>query len=179
MDSLQINMARSCAVVLILLVAYDIYNHYLKQKVSEIMSKFSRFMKVNKATKENGFYAATKSLCDEKGKPLLWEFKPITSKENTELRESCMMDVPVTGKPNVTRPKFRSWLYVRKLIAASVVTPDLYDAELQDSYGVSTPEDLLMAMVDDPGEFDDLSAFVERFQGFDKSMDGKVDEAKN
>ena len=34
------------------------------------MSKFSRFMKTNKAEKKNGFYAPTKSLCDENGKPL-------------------------------------------------------------------------------------------------------------
>ena len=33
------------------------------------MSKFAKFMKANKAVKENGFYPATKSLCDEKGNP--------------------------------------------------------------------------------------------------------------
>ena len=42
------------------------------------MSKFAKFMKANKAVKENGFYPATKSLCDEKGNPLDWEFKHIT-----------------------------------------------------------------------------------------------------
>ena len=43
------------------------------------MSKFAKFMKANKAVKENGFYPATKSLCDEKGNPLEWEFKHISS----------------------------------------------------------------------------------------------------
>lgn len=51
------------------------------------MSKFAKFMKANKAVKENGFYPATKSLCDEKGNPLDWEFKHISSKENEELRD--------------------------------------------------------------------------------------------
>ena len=143
------------------------------------MSKFAKFMKANKAVKENGFYPATKTLCDEKGNPLNWEFKHITSKENEEIRESCTVDIPVTGKPNMYRLKLKSSHYIQKMIAASVVMPDLFDAELQDSYGVSTPEELLMAMVDDPGEYNDLAAFVQKFQGFNVSFEDKVNEAKN
>ena len=143
------------------------------------MSKFAKFMKTNKAVKENGFYPATKSLCDEKGNPLEWEFKRISSKENEEIRENCTIDIPVTGKPNMYRPKLKSSLYIQRMIAASVVVPDLFDSELQDSYGVKTPEDLLMAMVDDPGEYNDLAAFVQKFQGFNVSFEDKVNEAKN
>ena len=136
-------------------------------------------MKANKKVKENGFYAVTKSLCDEQGEPLKWEFRHITSKENEELRESCMMDIPVTGKPNLYRQKMKSSQYIQKMLAASVVMPDLYDAQLQDSYGVSTPEELLLAMVDDPGEYNDLATFIQKFQGFDISFEEKVDAAKN
>ena len=143
------------------------------------MSKFAKFMKANKAVKENGFYPATKSLCNERGNPLEWEFKHISSKENEEIREGCTIDIPVTGKPNMYRPKLKSSLYIQRMIAASVVMPDLFDSELQDSYGVKTPEDLLMAMVDDPGEYNELAAFVQKFQGFDVSIKDKVDEAKN
>ena len=53
------------------------------------MSKFAKFMKSNKTVKENGFYAPTRSLCDENGKPLEWEFRHITSKENEGLRDDC------------------------------------------------------------------------------------------
>lgn len=143
------------------------------------MSKFSKFMKSNKAVKENGFYAPTSSLCDENGKPLEWEFRHITSKENEDLRDSCTIDVPITGKPNMFRQKVKSGLYIQKMVAASVVVPDLYDKELQDSYGVMTPEELLLAMVDDPGEYNELASFVQRFQGFNVSFEDKVDEAKN
>lgn len=143
------------------------------------MSKFAKFMKANKALKENGFYPATKSLCDEKGNPLEWEFKHISSKENEEIREGCTIDVQVTGKPNMYRPKLKSGLYVQRMIAASVVVPDLFDTELQDSYNVKTPEDLLMEMVDDPGEYSDLAAFVQKFQGFNVAFEDKVNEAKN
>lgn len=143
------------------------------------MSKFAKFMKANKVEKQNEMHPVTKSLCDDKGNPLEWEFKHISSKENENIRESCMIEVPVTGKPNMYRPKLQSGKYIQKMIVASVVMPDLYDAELQDSYGVKTPEDLLFAMVDDPGEYNDLSAYVQKLQGFSVSFDEKVDEAKN
>lgn len=143
------------------------------------MSKFTQFMKSNKTVKENGFYPATASLRDKDGNPLKWEFKHISSKENEEIRDDCTIDVPVTGKPHMFRPKLKSSLYIQRMIAASVVVPDLYDAELQDSYGVKTPEDLLLAMVDDPGEYNDLASFVQNFQGFNVSFEDKVNEAKN
>ncbi|MCI9337453.1 MAG: hypothetical protein HFH93_07930 [Lachnospiraceae bacterium] len=143
------------------------------------MSKFSKFMKANKAEKANGFYAPTKSLCDEEKRPLEWEFRHITSKENENIREDCTIDVQITGKPNLFRQKILSGLYIRRMIAASVVVPDLYDQELQDSYGVKTPEELLLAMVDDPGEYNELANFVQKFQGFNVSFEDKVDEAKN
>jgi hypothetical protein len=143
------------------------------------MSKFSRFMKANKIEKKNTMYAATKSLCDENGNPLKWEFKHITSKEDEELRDECTAEVQVTGKPNLYRPRLNTSLYIKKMITNSVVMPDLLNAELQDSYGVKKPEDLLMAMVDDPGEYNDLSAFIQKFQGFNVSFEEKVKEAKN
>ena len=143
------------------------------------MSKFERFMKANKAVKENGKYAPTASLTDENGKPLEWEFRHITSRENEDLRESCTKEVQVTGKPNLFRPKLSVSQYMAKMITASTVFPDLYDTKLQDSYGVKTPEELLFAMVDDPGEYNDLGEWIQRFQGFTQSMDDLVDEAKN
>lgn len=143
------------------------------------MSKFSKFMRENKIKKKNGMYAPTRSLLDENGSPLEWEFRHITSRENENIRDDCTIDVSVTGKPNMFRPKLKSSLYIQKMIVASVVVPDLYDKELQDSYDAMTPEELLLAMVDDPGEYNDLAAFVQRFQGFDTSFQDRVDEAKN
>lgn len=143
------------------------------------MSKFSKFMKANKIEKKNEKYVATKSLCDENGKPLEWEFRHITSKENDALRDECTIEVPITGKPNMFRPKVQSSKYMQKMVAASIVMPDLYDKDLQDSYDVMTPEDLLLAMVDDPGEYNDLLSFVQRFQGFHVSFNDKVEDAKN
>jgi len=143
------------------------------------MSKFTRFLKENKIKKENTTYAATKSLTDEKGNPLLWTIRPITTKENEALRDECMVDVPVKGKPNLYRPKLLTNKYMAKLLAACVVEPNLYEAELQDSYGVNTPQDLVQAMVDDPGEYSDFVTFVQNFNGFNTSLEEDVEEAKN
>ena len=143
------------------------------------MSNFSRFMKNNKATKENTTFAATKSLTDEKGNPLEWVIKPLTTKENEKIRDDCMVDVPVTGKPNMFRPKLNTSKYIAKMLCACVVEPNLYDKELQDSYGVMTPEDLLKEMVDDPGEYQDFAAFIQNFNGFNTTLEDKVEEAKN
>lgn len=143
------------------------------------MSQFTRFMKKNKILKENTTYAATKSLVDEKGNPLLWTIKPLTTKENENMREECMIEVPIKGKPNMFRPKLNTSKYLAKMLVASVAEPNLYDKELQDSYEVMTPEDLIQAMIDDPGEYQDFTAFVQEFNGFNTSLDDKVEEAKN
>ncbi len=143
------------------------------------MSKFSAFMKQNKVVKANEMHPATASLCGADGKPLEWEFRHISSQENEAIREDCTIDIQVTGKPGMYRPRLKSSLYIKRMICASVVMPDLFDRELQDSYGVAKPEDLLMEMVDDPGEYNDLAAWVQKFQGFNVPFQGKVDEAKN
>lgn len=143
------------------------------------MSKFSRFMKANKAIKKNEHYAPTETLTDDNGNPLKWEFRPLTSKENETLRDSCTIEVQVTGKPNLYRPKLDASQYIAKMIVASTVYPDLYDSELQDSYNVKTPEDLLYALVDNAGEYQDFSVWMQKYQGFTKTLEEKVDEAKN
>lgn len=143
------------------------------------MSKFSRFMKVNKVAKQNEKFAPTTTLTDENGQPLEWEFRPIPTKENEALRDACTVEVQVTGKPNLFRPKLNTSQYLAKMIVASTVYPDLYDKELQDSYGVMTPEELLYAMVDNAGEYQDFTVWMQKFQGFTKTFEEKVDEAKN
>ena len=143
------------------------------------MGNLSLFLKKNKKVRENTFYAATKSLCDENGEPLKWEIKPVTTSESDEIRADCTIEVQVTGKPGMYRPKTDNELFVARLVAASVVFPDLYNKELQDSYGVTKPEELLKQMLDDPKEYNDFVGFVTGYNGFDESMDDKVAEAKN
>lgn len=143
------------------------------------MSDFSRFMKKNKITKKNTVFPATKSLVDEKGEPLQWVIKPLSTKENDNIRDACMIDVHVKGKPNMYRPKLDTSKYIAKMLCACVAEPNLYDKELQDSYGVMTPEELLKEMIDDPGEYQDFASFVQDYNGFNTSLEDKIEEAKN
>ena len=108
-----------------------------------------------------------------------WEIKPLTTRESDDIRESCTIEVPVKGKPNQFRMKVQSSKFGAKMLAASIVFPDLMNAELQDSYGVSTPDELVKEMIDDPGEYNRFLAFVQEFNGFDNNMEDKVEEAKN
>lgn len=139
---------------------------------------FSKFMKSNKIERKNVKYAPTKSMLDENGKPLEWELKPLTANEAEDIREACTVDVPVKGKNGMFRSKLLTKQYMAKMIVKSVVVPDLYNAELQDSYGVTTPEALLMEMVDNPKEYTDFVEFVQALSGFESLAD-KVEQAKN
>lgn len=139
---------------------------------------FERFMKKNKAVKENTFYPATASLCDENGKPLEWEIRALTTKETEAIREKNTLEIPVPGKPGMYRQKITE-NYVPSLICAAVVSPNLYDAELQDSYGVKTPQELIVEMIDNPDEYAKMLQFVQSYSGIKSTMDEEISEAKN
>lgn len=143
------------------------------------MSNFERFMKKNKQVRNNVFYAPTSSLTDENGNPLKWEIRHLTSEESDKIREACMYDAPVKGKPGQTVQKLNTSMYLAKMICASVVNPDLNNRELQDAYDVMKPEDLLREMVDLPGEYANFSSFIQKINGFDETLDDLVEEAKN
>lgn len=143
------------------------------------MSDLSRFLKKNKKLKENVQYAVTKSLTDEKGQPLLWEIRPLTSKETNRLTDECTFQEQVPGKPNVFRNKINSTKLLQKMMVASVVFPNLNDKDLQDSYGVMTPEELIIEMVDDPGEYNNFGKYLNELNGFNEGINEKVEEAKN
>ena len=142
------------------------------------MSKFTKFFKQNKIQKANTTYPATKSLVDENGKPLEWVIKPLTTDEDQKIRSACTYEEQVVGKRNEYKPKFDVQKYLCKMACASIEEPNLYDAELQNSYGVMTPEDLLKAMVDNPKEYDALVNFIDEYNG-NTSLEEKVEEVKN
>ena len=143
------------------------------------MSALTRFFKENKAIKENTTYPATSSLTDQNGKPLDWIIRPISTKKHEMIRDECTRDVPVVGKTNLYRPKFNSSQYITKLICESVVEPNLNDKELQDSYGVMSAEELILEMIDDPGEYANFAQFIQEFNGFATTLEDKIEIAKN
>ena len=143
------------------------------------MSSFSLFMKKNKKTRANAFYPATKSLTDENGEPIKWEIRPLTTAEDEAIREECTIEIPIPGKRGQFRTKIDVNAYLNRQMCAAIVYPDLENAELQDSYGVKTPVELLQALVDDPSEYAELRSFIQELSGFDRDLTEEVEEAKN
>ncbi|MCL2754397.1 MAG: hypothetical protein FWD35_01610 [Oscillospiraceae bacterium] len=138
------------------------------------MSELSLFLKDNKVRRENAFFAATKSLLNQEGQPLLWEVRPITTREDEAIREQCTF-----FDSSASRFRLNPSLYMAKLSAAAVVEPNLYNATLQNSYDCATPEELLREMLDDPAEYQAFVKFVQSFGDFSVSMEERVENAKN
>lgn len=143
------------------------------------MGNLSRFLKKNKVKKENLKLAASRFLTDESGKPLVWEIRPLSTKEDANIRDECTTEIQVVGKPGMYYPKFLSNAYLAKMAAACVVYPNLNDKELQDSYGVMGAEQLILELIDEPGEYNQFMNRIQAYQGFDQSFQDKVEEAKN
>ena len=86
--------------------------------------------------------------------------------------------VPIPGKKNQYSQNIDANAYTIKLAVRCTSFPNLNDAELQDSYGVKSAEQLLGAMLD-PGELDEYTRKVLEVNGFEKTESDLVDEAKN
>lgn len=141
------------------------------------MANLSAFLKKNKKIRPNFFYPATKSLCDEDGTPVEWEFKPISTKESEDLRIACT--VTKIGKGGQPQATLDTKKYINALIVKATVSPDLNNKELQDSYGVLTPEDLVFELIDCPSEYNELVKVIQDASDLNDTIGDKVKQAKN
>ena len=135
------------------------------------MNDLSVFLKENRKARENVFYCAGRDIKDSEGNIVKWEIRPISTSEEEKIREECTDCSGGRYKLNVNR-------YIEKMIAEAVVFPNLYDAKLQDSYGVKSPEALVKEILDEPGDYSRLAKFVQELNGF-KSLREDIEEAKN
>ena len=137
------------------------------------MSGLKAFLKQNKVEKENVKFAASKAFLDEDGKPIEWEIKPIKSRVAENIRAQCNKVVK-GNKVQTDNAKFN-----RLFVAECTVFPNLNDAELQDSYGVMSAEELIQEMLDNDGEY---QAYVKKcleVSGYNMSDAELVETAKN
>lgn len=142
------------------------------------MSDFSAFLAQNKVKQENVKFVVSSKFIGSDGKPIEWVLRAVTAKEDETIRRAATKKVKVPGRNNQYTTEMDSNLYLSKLTAASVVYPDLNNAELQDSYKVMGAEQLLGEMLTG-GEFITLSAKVAEINGFDTDINDAVEEAKN
>ncbi|WP_251320030.1 phage tail assembly chaperone [Flintibacter muris] len=142
------------------------------------MSKsLSAFMRPNVAEIKNACFAPSPRFVGEDGKPVEWEIRCISADEYARIRSSCIRQVPVIGKKGQYTQQLDTYTFQARVAAACTMFPDLNDAALQDSWGVTKPEDLVGAMLIG-GEFDDYITEVFKVNGF-KDEPELVDEAKN
>ena len=142
------------------------------------MSKsLSAFMRPNVAEIKNASFAPSPRFVGEDGKPVEWEIRCISADEYAKIRSDCFIQEWVPGKKNQMTQRLDIYAFQTRVAARCTVFPDLNDAALQDSWGVTKPEDLVGAMLIG-GEFEDYIKEVLRVNGF-KDETELVDEAKN
>lgn len=141
------------------------------------MSKFAAFMAQNVSKIENRKMVISKRFKDENGKPIEWEIRAIDSDENEDIQRRATIRQPVFGQRGAYSNDMDKVKYGYLLAAASVVYPDLKDVELQDSYGVKTPEALLKKMLY-PAEFGELLSQIGDLSNME-DLGNAVEEAKN
>ena len=141
------------------------------------MSDFTMFFADKVAKTETTKYVASKRFLDGK-KPIEWEIKAIDSSLDEAIRNECTKKVPIPGKRGQYTMDTDTDKYLARVCTVCTVFPNLNDVELQDSYGVKSAEDLLRKMLL-PGEYIEYKAKVMEVNGFDMSMEDRVDEAKN
>lgn len=114
---------------------------------------------------------------DDDGKPELWELRAISEEENSGIKDSCTSKSLIKGGRQGS--VFDGPLYTKRMTAASVVYPDLSNAELQGTYKVVGEVALLNAMLL-PGEMTTLQQEVQQINGFDaERLAQGVAEVKN
>jgi hypothetical protein len=112
------------------------------------------------------------------GKEKKMKFKPISATKGDEIRKSCRKVSIYKGQKQVSTDQDS---YMEKLIIETTVYPDFRNEELQKAWGVMGAENLLKAMKGKmlDGEYAELFAIVSEINGYDKSMDELIEEAKN
>lgn len=140
-------------------------------------NNLTAFLSQNAITVDNVKTVVSKRFV-ENGKPIEWEVRMLTAGEDEDIRKSATKKIPVPGRRGQYQPETDINLYLARMAAACTVFPNLFDAELQDSYKVKTPEDLLRKMLTS-GEYAEYLQTVQQLNGYDSSTEELVDEAKN
>ncbi|SFC63507.1 phage tail assembly chaperone [Clostridium uliginosum] len=112
------------------------------------------------------------------GKKKIMKFKPISADLGDKLRKKNRKIKFVKGQRIIETDQDR---YISDLIIETTTCPDLKNSELQSSWAVMGAEQLLSAMKSKmkDGEFSDWSTIVSEVNGYDKSVNELVEEAKN
>ncbi len=140
------------------------------------MSDLQAFFAQNAAGNGTEDFIVSDRFKDGDGRAIPWKLRTMTEAENEEIRKSAtrLAKGANGAKVKETVPEE----YLGKLVVASVVFPDLKNAELQKSYGVMGADALVKKMLL-AGEYSALVQKVQEINGFDRDISTAVDEIKN
>ncbi len=112
-------------------------------------------------------YIASERFKDAEGNPIPWKLKALDCQREKTLKEQCF-----------DKGKFNTLKYQTLFTAECVVFPDLGNAALQDSYHVMGKVPLLESMLL-AGELNLLNLRVQQLNGYDKTINDLIEQAKN
>ncbi len=138
---------------------------------------FKAFFRESAKMPENVKAVISNRFIDENtGEPELWELRAITEDEHAAIKDACTSKNLFKGRMTTN---FNSARYNKMLAAASVVYPDLKNAELQKDHSVVGAEALLGKILL-PGEMTALQQLVTEINGFDiEKLAAGMDTVKN
>lgn len=131
------------------------------------------FFKSNAKSLPDVKVVVSERFTDQDGNPIEWVLHPISTKLIEEITKRNTKTVIKNGKKESTVNEEN---LNAELLEAVVLYPSLNDAELQDSYGVSSANELLGAMLY-PGETKVLTDALQEVMAGSKAND--IDELKN
>lgn len=131
------------------------------------------FFKSNAKSLPDVKVVVSERFTDQDGNPIEWVLHPISTKKVEEITKRNTKTTIKNGKKEsvVNEENLNA-----ELLEAVVLYPSLNDAELQDSYGVSSANELLGAMLY-PGETKVLTDALQEVMAGSKAND--IDELKN
>lgn len=123
------------------------------------------FFKENVEQLTNKKYVASDRIKDENGNPVEWELRHVNNKVMNDIKRRAANGSNVIDE-------------ALEMCVHAIVYPDLRDSELQDSYGVNKPADLLCELLS-AAELDRIEIFVMDMNGYNEDLTSMVDNAKN
>ena len=130
------------------------------------------FLNKNKVIGLTEEVAISNRICDEKGVPLKFKVKTISSKDYDDLKNRNMVLNPVGNEFTFSTAGFQI-----DLIINCCVEPNFKNKENIDAVGVSTPKEYVNAVLL-PGEIERLADKISMVNGY-KPFNELVEEAKN
>lgn len=131
------------------------------------------FFKSNAKSLPDVKVVVSERFTDQDGNPIEWVLHPISTKLVEEITKRNTKTTIKNGKKESTVNEEN---LNAELLEAVVLYPSLNDAELQDSYGVSSANELLSVMLY-PGETQVLTNALQEVMAGTKAND--IDELKN